>query len=370
MSKKIFTKADIENFKENFRTSLSERISELTDGHPNDVRVDLYKVLTDSIDSGVGDFELRQYISNRIKFLAIGHIPEGFPVPEVSVRIVTTELYEGSDSYKVSITVASNKNSVVRGTHEQAKFTLSPTNGKEVFVKVFTFLADVFGTLVVATAGVVNLAAVNDVYRLANSEEFANNSYDIEFIPSTSATRPILESISDDRVVFVIPEDVVFGVVPNTPVFMGAHELPEEDEVSKEDMVEYLLLKQHNTKAQSDFDAIVDCLTNSATPVALLASKDVRLKGIIGMRSHKVHTLIRNTFNKNIEGVNEHPVKATVARVETDEIIGAVKYTPAKDSDVDGAKGEWSVYLSPVTKKGSASADVDLLALAKSKIAK
>lgn len=280
---------------------------------------------------------LSEWLRVTVKKAVEAQLPVGSPIPEITIRNSVTDL-PSIGSAMLSINISPQKASPVAFPKEAFKRADNQTTSHEIVQFIVSAYAKILHTLMEN----VNLEKLNSVLAWATSEDQADRSYTISFVPSTLRARQagFINTINDDELVLVADSDKVF-------------ELPDWVVLSDDDP------DVSQQRLDTSRRGLVESLIPHDTVVSALHAKIPMIRSVAGVGTHRTHTLIRKAFGRDAAGMTKGIKKAVLALVETDKVIGAVEYS-----------GEnVSVVLSPVSKETLEPVDFNIVDLAKSYIA-
>lgn len=218
-------------------------------------------------------------VRNSVKFLqqlVIAAIPENVPVPKASLYVNSA----GVDAISLVNIALSNRVNAPEDFKYKSAFGMT----EDVNEKVFRFIRDVYGDLIIIELVKFNLKTVNEV--LANASAQAGLQYGIRVIPAIgSAAGKKIMSMSDDEIVLVANTERALEL-DDMVIF-----LQEPDEVFTEEVI------------KAKFDKLVATLSSAQTPEQLVGIHGGDLLSFICDISKRIKpsTLIKSVCTKDVK---------------------------------------------------------------------
>lgn len=345
----MYTKKDREQILSLYDKSLEAVLSndelEVNKANPSEI-------LEKSIEEGRTTEGLRLYLTSSVATVVRSCVPVGAPLPEYQIRVGASQS-EVSGAWRIDLLIRPVKASSLKKFSYAYKGLVDEVTAEELIRYVGIAFRDIIDQLMAAE----NLDRVNEVFAEATAAENANTRYGVSFVlREESDSTSFISNISDDEIVFAVFRDAAFEV-PEYSLFAHKEDLNELDPELLE-VGDLALITLRNERIENSFASLVNSLTSAETVVDLLSLRLKLIKSLTGIGTHNPAVLIRKAFSKKIEGVSSRTKKPIVARVETDEVIGAVEH--------DGGAGVTIVHLSPVDRKTLEPVDFDLVEYAQS----
>lgn len=300
-----------------------------------------FEDLQEKLDTSLNGVDLGAYMKadsvdnirncmKKVKACFDSVIPEGFPIPKVSMYVSPLGTEDQITSVSLSIT---NRVSSLR----KFKFS-SSIQADNAMVDAIGFFKYVYGVLVEDLLIEANIERVNEV--LASAAQRAGVQYDVFVVAPLGADRKKLSVITDEEICFVVDSDRIFNT---------------EDVLVLQDIGGSITEEVMDVAIQQ----IANEFATAQTTEQLVAIHGgVLLQYICNISKHvKPMTLIKKVCNRNV--MNYRGNKPMVTYYSDGDIFALL----SKEA------GNYEVVLSPFDIKTFRKVDMDLVAAVKAKMA-
>lgn len=267
----------------------------------------------------------------KIQANCISAIPEGVPVPAISLYITPSSL-DGLEGIALATISVTNR---VKAT-KKFKYTYVAEQSNPNDVKNVTdFFESVYSQLIEDYLAEENLKIVNQV--LAEESEKAEVPYRIEVVTALGQGNKVLAYASDDKVVYVADAERVFKL----------------DDILALQPITEDLLEVEKTTIENAKEQIRDCFSTAQTSAQAIASHGgVLIQYLCNLSARKKALNLVKKLGKDVDKITTSGSKDGLFIYEKDNVCAVI----ARED------GELKVALSPFDTETYKNVDKDVLA--------